>query len=231
MSSFDRRFLVNNNCNSTVINHSIESVSKIQLFKQQQQKIHHAETNDNTIEFNHVAESHDNSITGIKLEILNDYLNTTPTSTHVFKSNKLRSERKYDKTEKKSRVVLKTAKGTKERKENLPFKKLLLHAKALSENVIAEPIYSGIPLDVQLVHLESNVINKRSLNRYKHDDSDSKHLTRFERLNMRKIQLRHVLNQYKGMNRVLQKSNELSKIQFIKSCKLLKLSDREKEFM
>lgn len=95
------------------------------------------------------------------------------------------------------------------------------------KNVIVEPICE-IPRHAPLVQQKLNVIDKRLLlQNYRFCGNES----RDERLSMRKMQLRHVLNQYKGINRLRDVSVERYKAQLSKSFKLSKVMEREKQRM
>ncbi|KAG5670712.1 hypothetical protein PVAND_000958 [Polypedilum vanderplanki] len=221
-----KHILVSSNSNSS-INHSIASVSKIQQpLKQCQQQ----QFQQNTNTLNHVAQtsSHLLPITGIKKEISNDdgdekFLKTT--ALNVVKTEEkfgIKNEENHENEKTHNRNNAKKSKRTNKRKEKMALK----HSRVKSQNVIVE----SVPLNAPKVQSdESNVIDKRLLHTYRHGDSESKFLTRDERLNMRKLQLRHVLNQYRGVNQIQQKSTEEYRMQFDKTNKLLKMLDRTKE--
>jgi hypothetical protein len=179
---------------------------------------------------NHVAESSSSSplpqpITGIKQEVScedydddsssSNYLTTTAGAAAAVK----REDENYEHA--RNRISAKKSKRTNKRKEKLSLKKSAALIRA-APNVIVEPI--SVPRNAPQVQSESHVIDKRLL-------LQSQHLSRDERLSVRKLQLRHVLNQYRGANQMQQTSTEQFRMQFDKTCVLLKMLDRTKEKM
>lgn len=87
--------------------------------------------------------------------------------------------------------------------------------RSTTKNVIVEPI-SDIP------QLEWTVINRNFLvNRQPRD----------ERLKLKKSYLRNVLDRHEGLHQTRKERREISKRHFLKTCKLLKAMNREREEM
>ncbi|XP_070502618.1 uncharacterized protein [Chironomus tepperi] len=232
LSSVKNNYNKNNNFTQ---NHSNGSVSK-------QQNQHH-ESNFDVI--NHVSDALENGITGIKKEkeeetstIVDETI-----SNNLFvkiENDKLKIEHKNcddndddddddsDNDEKNDKSCVK--KNSNKRTNRKRDRKLLCLTtlQISSRNVIVEPICE-IPRHAPLVQQKLNVIDKRLLQNYRYCCNDSKRLSRDDRLSMRKIQLRHVLNQYKGINRFREVSTERYKAQLSKTFKLSKVMEREKQ--
>jgi len=219
----------NHNKNSFTLNHSNQaSVSK---------QNHHQRHSD---VLNHVSEALENGIiTGIKME--KEEKTTTVVETisnndnHVVKiENELKFEQQKDcdddygsADEKNEKLSVKKSKRTNRKRDG---KFCLTSSRVSSNNVIVEPICE-IPRHAPLVQQKLNVIDKRLLQNYRYCSNESKRISRDERLSMRKMQLRHVLNQYKGINRLREVSTERYKAQLSKSFKLSKVMEREKQRM
>ena len=146
--------------------------------------------------------------------------------------NELKFERKYcdddddDDDDNDEKLSVKKSKRT-NRKRDRKF--CLKSSRVSSINVIVEPICDVPRPHAPLVQQKLNVIDKRLLQNYRYCSHESKQLSRDERLSMRKMQLRHVLNQYKGINRLREVTEY--KTQLSKSFKLSKVMEREKQRM
>jgi hypothetical protein len=144
--------------------------------------------------------------------------------------------------------VIKYRRKSKAKSEKFSLKKSMRRARTMrSQNndqmkVFVEQI-SNVPRiasqQQQLVQLKTtNVINKQLLENYRQtaDDCSSssegcKKLSRDERLSMRKMYLRHAVNQYEGIHRLQRDSLERSKLHFRKTNKILKAFNRTKNEM
>lgn len=214
----------NYNKNNFTQNHSNGSVSKQQ--------------NSDVINHHHVSEALENGITGIKKEKEEERSIIEINSNNLVKleaENELKIEQRScddddddSDNEKLSVKKINNCKRTNRKRD----KKLvcLTNSSRVSssrKNVIVEPICE-IPRHAPLVQQKLNVIDKRLLlQNYRFCGNES----RDERLSMRKMQLRHVLNQYKGINRLRDVSIERYKAQLSKSFKLSKVMEREKQRM
>lgn len=222
----------NHNKNSFTLNHSNQaSVSK---------QNHHQRHSD---VLNHVSEALENGITGIKME--KEETSTTTVVETISNNNlvvKIENELKFEQQkdcdddygsvddnndEKNEKLSVKKSKRTNRKRDG---KFCLTSSRVSSNNVIVEPICE-IPRHAPLVQQKLNVIDKRLLQNYRYCGNESKRISRDERLSMRKMQLRHVLNQYKGINRLREVSTERYKAQLSKSFKLSKVMEREKQRM
>ncbi|KAL7023569.1 hypothetical protein ACKWTF_012682 [Chironomus riparius] len=215
----------NYNKNSFTQNHSNAS----SVSKQQQQ--HHERHSD---VLNHVSEALENGITGIKREkeeVSTTIVVDTISNNYVKIENEFKfedcddgSDNDSDNDEKNEKLSVKKNSKRSNRKRDRKLLCLTSSSKvSSSRNVIVEPICE-IPRHAPLVQQKLNVIDKRLLQNYRHCGNES----RDERLSMRKMQLRHVLNQYKGINRLREGSTERYKAQLSKSFKLSKVMEREK---
>lgn len=90
-----------------------------------------------------------------------------------------------------------------------------------SNNVIVEPISH--------IHRHATQIQLEWINRVFLENLQP--ITRDERLKLKKSYLRHVLDRHEGLHQTRKERREISKRQFVKTCKLLKAMNREREEM
>lgn len=221
--------------NSTTLNHSNASVSKS---SKQQQNFNHHESNDELdkclLDQKNVSDTLENGITGIKKEKEEKEagmdMGTVKSMIKVEDENsdfKITSMKVIKRENNENYGKLCGSIGDDRSSNSSSNKK---KSNVSNQNVIVEPILSE--LNAPLVQLKLNVIDKRLLQQnygYCGSNISEECSNRDERLSMRKMHLRHVLSQYKGINRL--RDTERYKMQISKSFKYCKIMEREKQRM
>lgn len=215
---------------SNSLNHSNSSVSTKENREksQQQYDISDAIVNQST-------EAHNNGITGIKREIddeveedeIKNYMAATEDGNVKIELD-IKSEDASDGSDVRQ-VKQKSKRKLGSKKKSSCRRLTLINC---TGSVTVEPVSQLVPPHAPLVQLKVNVIDKSLLldasgNKMENNEK----LCRDERLSMRKMQLRHVLNQYKGINRFREISTERFKSQISKSFKFCKRMELEKQKM
>lgn len=222
----DGQFLINNHDKST--DHSITVSSQpAPSNHQQQQKF--------STQLNHLAcENGINNNTGIKQAPINGKSHSI---TH--KIDKLRTglngkvqSRKHEKAV-KGRT---NGKGVRKSKhEKLNSARYSMKSRAKSQNVVVEPVplaslYAPEVQSKNHLDLDLTMFYAPPLSPRHHLESETvQKLSRDERLMQRKIQLRHRVEQFKGIQRY--RTTERSRMRFSQALRLLKHLDRAKEEM
>lgn len=217
----DGQYLINNCDKSTY--HSI-TVSPQQAPSNHQQQLQKFST-----QLNHVAafENGINNITGIKQGPLNGKSHAI---THRGKVDKLKvgsNGRVHSKKHEKAVKIRTNSKGAKE--EKFSTRLYPMKSRAKSQNVVVEPV--SLAPEVQSRNLlDLDVFYAPPLSPLHHlENETAQELSRAERLIQRKVQLRHRLEQFKGIKRY--RTTERSKMRFGQALKLLNHLDRAKEEM
>lgn len=227
----DGQYLVNN-CNKSTTHHSITVSSQPAPLNQQQQQQQQQKC---ASQLSHVAVTCENSInnnTGIKQGPLNG------------KSHAIFNRGKVDKLKVglagrvQSRKHEKAARGENSnlvRKEKFVAMRHSIKSRAKSQSVIVEPVSfaSRCAPEVQSRNhsdLDATIFYVPPLSPLHHLESETFHtLSRDDRLIQKKIQLRHRVEQFKGIQRY--RTTERSRMRFRQTLKLLNHLDRAKEEM
>lgn len=227
----DGQLLVNN-CNNSTTHHSITVSSQPAPSNQQQQQQQQQKC---ASQFSHVAVTCENSInnnTGIKQGPLNGK------SHAIFNRGKVdklkvglvrRVQSRHEKVA-RSRTNLKFV-----RKEKSVAMRHSIKSRAKSQGVVVEPVSfaSRCAPEVQsrnYLDLDANIFYVPPLSPLHHLESENvQKLSRDDRLVQKKIQLRHRVEQFKGIQRY--RTTERSRMRFRQTLKLLNELDRAKEEM